>query len=55
VQELITNAFSNMGQPEFELIELEKKQQKKTTNMRNRFVVVTPTALASRIGVDYMP
>ena len=28
VQELITNAFSNTGQPEFELIEPEKKAAK---------------------------
>jgi hypothetical protein len=37
VQELITNAFSNTGQPEFELIELETKAAKENNKYEKSF------------------
>jgi len=43
VQELITNAFLNTGQPEFELIKLQTKAAKENNNYEISFRFVTPT------------
>jgi hypothetical protein len=43
VQELITNAFSNTGQPEFELIKLQTKAAKENNNYEILFCFVMPT------------
>jgi hypothetical protein len=45
VQELITNAFSNTGEPVFELIKLQRKAAKKNNNYEKSFRFVSSNPL----------